>query len=280
MSVAAFAFWKSCIALFIVLPLFLSEKHTSCYRKQLQLIPQQCPTRPGHLPSAHHRPAVRRSECTFLSYYSQLKYCLLAQPHYRLSQGFLEQTYLFYGYYKVDKIHFPNFTYNLPLAYLLVTIAYLFLSLVWIVKRYLKVNWWRCWWFCVSMAASDWTLLPCRSATGFKRNLVQDEDRFQSFCNKVFAGWDFCITNENAAKLKRSSLLYELRVSASSLYHSKSSDSSLLFICLRAGLIKLYLAGLFRQIWRKRGSNRKLPTAPARTSAASTWSASSSTFLS
>uniref|UniRef100_A0A673CAT8 Transmembrane channel-like protein n=1 Tax=Sphaeramia orbicularis TaxID=375764 RepID=A0A673CAT8_9TELE len=98
--------------------------------------------------------------------------------------GFLEQTYLFYGFYKVDKIHFPNFTYNVPLAYLLVTVAYLFLSLIWIVKR---------------------------SATGFKRNLVQDEDRFQSFCNKIFAGWDFCITNENAARLKRSSLLYELK---------------------------------------------------------------------
>ncbi|XP_056891025.1 BOS complex subunit NOMO1 [Takifugu flavidus] len=98
--------------------------------------------------------------------------------------GFLEQTYLFYGYYRADKIVFPNATYNLALAYLLVTVAYLFLSLIWIVKR---------------------------SATGFKRNLVQDADRFQSFCNKIFAGWDFCITNENAAKLKRSSLLYELR---------------------------------------------------------------------
>ncbi|XP_034095087.1 transmembrane channel-like protein 7 [Gymnodraco acuticeps] len=98
--------------------------------------------------------------------------------------GFLEQTYLFYGYYRADKIHFSNSTYNLPLAYLLVTIAYLFFSLIWIVKR---------------------------SAAGFKRNLVQDEDRFQSFCNKIFAGWDFCITNENAVRLKRSSLLYELR---------------------------------------------------------------------
>lgn len=98
--------------------------------------------------------------------------------------GFLERTYLFYGYYRVDKIIFPKFTYNVPLAYLLVTVAYLVLSLIWIVRR---------------------------SATGFKRNLVQDEDRFQSFCNKIFAGWDFCITNENAAKLKRSSLLYELK---------------------------------------------------------------------
>ncbi|XP_026214950.1 transmembrane channel-like protein 7 [Anabas testudineus] len=99
-------------------------------------------------------------------------------------QGFLEDTYLFYGYYKVDKIHFSYITYNLPLAYLLATVAYLFFSLIWIVKR---------------------------SATGFKRNLVQDEDRFQSFCNKIFAGWDFCITDKNAARLKRSSLLYELR---------------------------------------------------------------------
>ncbi|KAM8841968.1 transmembrane channel-like protein 7 [Synchiropus picturatus] len=98
--------------------------------------------------------------------------------------GFLEQTYLFYGYYRAHKVHFPNMSYNLPLAYLLVTIAYLFLSLFWIVKR---------------------------SASGFKRNLIQDEDRFQSFCNKIFAGWDFCITNPNAARLKRSSLLYELR---------------------------------------------------------------------
>uniref|UniRef100_A0A146S3B0 Transmembrane channel-like protein n=1 Tax=Fundulus heteroclitus TaxID=8078 RepID=A0A146S3B0_FUNHE len=101
-------------------------------------------------------------------------------------EGFLEQTLLFYGYYKVDKIHFPkvNSTYNLALAYLLATVAYLLLSLFWIVKR---------------------------SATGFKRHLVQDEDRFQSFCNKIFAGWDCCISNENAAKLKRSSLLYELK---------------------------------------------------------------------
>ncbi|KAG7491884.1 hypothetical protein MATL_G00008720 [Megalops atlanticus] len=98
--------------------------------------------------------------------------------------GFLEETYLFYGYYKVEAIRFPRFTYSIPLAYVLVTVAYLLLSLIWIVKR---------------------------SAAGFKRNLVQDEDRFQSFCNKIFAGWDFCITNENAARLKRSSLLYELK---------------------------------------------------------------------
>ncbi|KAI5089693.1 transmembrane channel-like protein 4, partial [Silurus meridionalis] len=98
--------------------------------------------------------------------------------------GFLEHTYLFYGYYNVESVNFSHFSYNLPLAYVLCTITYLLLSLIWIVKR---------------------------SAAGFKRKLIQDEDRFQSFCNKIFAGWDFCITNENAARLKHSSLLYELK---------------------------------------------------------------------
>lgn len=53
-----------------------------------------------------------------------------------LFQGFLEDTYLFYGHYTIDGVKFQNFIYDLPLAYLLSTVAYLALSLVWIVKRY------------------------------------------------------------------------------------------------------------------------------------------------
>lgn len=98
--------------------------------------------------------------------------------------GFLEDTYLFYGHYTIDGVKFQNFTYDLPLAYLLSTIAYLALSLVWIVKR---------------------------SVEGFKINLIRSEEHFQSYCNKIFAGWDFCITNRSMADLKHSSLRYELR---------------------------------------------------------------------
>lgn len=49
---------------------------------------------------------------------------------------------------------------------------------------------------------------------GFKINLIQSEEHFQSYCNKIFAGWDFCITNRSMADLKHSSLRYELQVSA------------------------------------------------------------------
>ncbi|XP_030339158.1 transmembrane channel-like protein 7 [Strigops habroptila] len=98
--------------------------------------------------------------------------------------GFLEVTRLFYGYYTIDAAWFSILRYNLPLAYLLATFAYLALSFLWIIKR---------------------------SVEGFKQNLVHDEDQFQSYCNKVFAGWDFCITDPNAARLKHRSLLYELQ---------------------------------------------------------------------
>ncbi|NWU55352.1 TMC7 protein, partial [Dromas ardeola] len=98
--------------------------------------------------------------------------------------GFLEVTVLFYGYYTIDAAWISILKYNLPLAYLLATFAYLALSLIWIIKR---------------------------SVGGFKQNLVHNEDQFQSYCNKVFAGWDFCITDPNAARLKHRSLQYELQ---------------------------------------------------------------------
>ncbi|NXY16394.1 TMC7 protein, partial [Atrichornis clamosus] len=98
--------------------------------------------------------------------------------------GFLEMTSLFYGYYTADAVWISIMRYNLPLAYLLATFAYLALSLVWIIKR---------------------------SVEGFKQNLVHDADQFQSYCNKVFAGWDFCITDPNAARMKHRSLLCELQ---------------------------------------------------------------------
>lgn len=63
------------------------------------------------------------------------------------------------------------------------------------------------------MSFHEWIAFFFRSLEGFKQNLVHGEDQFQSYCNKVFAGWDFCITDPNAARLKHRSLQYELQVS-------------------------------------------------------------------
>ena len=41
---------------------------------------------------------------------------------------------------------------------------------------------------------------------------MSDEDRFYAYCNTVFCGWDFCISDETAADLKHKSLKNELQV--------------------------------------------------------------------
>lgn len=71
-------------------------------------------------------------------------------------------------------------------------------------------------WACISLLFlyKAYLCFGVRSVEGFKINLIRSEEHFQSYCNKIFAGWDFCITNRSMADLKHSSLRYELRVSA------------------------------------------------------------------
>ncbi|XP_072043479.1 transmembrane channel-like protein 7 [Amphiura filiformis] len=73
--------------------------------------------------------------------------------------------------------------YDLPLAYLLTTIVYFVLSLI------LMVNY---------------------TAKGFKENLTNREDHHYKHCNKVFASWDFSLTDSNNSYLKHKSIHYEL----------------------------------------------------------------------
>uniref|UniRef100_A0A452HUW8 Transmembrane channel-like protein n=1 Tax=Gopherus agassizii TaxID=38772 RepID=A0A452HUW8_9SAUR len=145
--------------------------------------------------------------------------------------GFLEMTSLFYGYYRIDMVHFSAIKYNLPLAYLLTTLVYLSLSLIWIVKR---------------------------SVEGFKQSFVREEDPFQSYCNKIFAGWDFCITDPNASRLKHSSLKYELKTDLEEerLRQKKArrtTEEKLRIYCLRIFLnifVLALLSGCFYSIYR------------------------------
>lgn len=113
-----------------------SQISTFPCRKQMQPVSQQRSSWFGHLPRAHCRSVVWWGKSAFYPISrTENKYRFLAHRSVRTLQGFLEQTYLFYGYYRADKISFSHTTYNLALAYLLVTVAYLFLSLIWIVKR-------------------------------------------------------------------------------------------------------------------------------------------------
>ncbi|KAI8492670.1 ion transport [Branchiostoma belcheri] len=104
-------------------------------------------------------------------------------------KGIMEQTHLFYGYYentiqRIQETDDFTFTYNLPLAYLLTSLSYFLISLVLMVRN---------------------------SAQGLQESLVSSEDKFYTYCNKVFAGWDFCINDGRAADLKHGQIRYELK---------------------------------------------------------------------
>ncbi|XP_053546706.1 transmembrane channel-like protein 4 isoform X2 [Bombina bombina] len=102
-----------------------------------------------------------------------------------MGTGFMELTYLFYGFYKNTSVSLAAFSYNIPLAYLLTTLFYFLLSLLWTVIRSVK---------------------------GFKRSLVTEDTTLSSYTNKVFAGWDFCMKDQRIIKMKHNSIRYELKV--------------------------------------------------------------------
>lgn len=168
--------------------------------------------------------------------------------------GWVEYTFMFYGYYTnriyrslvsekdlVDNFYIRNSSeatsdlfintshlerveeemdmdifYNLPLAYILITIVYVMLSLILMVKS---------------------------AARGFKERLVEGEGQFYHYCNIVFGGWDFCIQNEKSAIIKHKALYNELKGSLQTEKleeerQNRTRDEKTRLFCLR-GTINL-----------------------------------------
>lgn len=100
--------------------------------------------------------------------------------------GPLELSYLFYGYYPRHILVLevaPEWKYNLPLAYLLVVVVTLILSLVLMVRA---------------------------AARGLRESLRSSEGQFYQYCNLIFGGWDYCIENNKAASIKKKAIYNEL----------------------------------------------------------------------
>ncbi|OCT64108.1 hypothetical protein XELAEV_18045210mg [Xenopus laevis] len=97
-----------------------------------------------------------------------------------------------------------------------------------------------------------------RAVDGFKQSLVHDEDKFQSYCNKIFAGWDFCITDQYSATLKHSSLQHELktdlaeeRIRQRKQKRTRGDTCRIYFLRLLLNVIVIgVLAGSFYAIYR------------------------------
>ncbi|XP_041072868.1 transmembrane channel-like protein 7 isoform X2 [Carcharodon carcharias] len=95
--------------------------------------------------------------------------------------GFVEASYMFYGYYKFD-VH-QNVIYNLPLAYLLTMVLYFLLCLCWIIRRIVS---------------------------GFKQECMHETGYRHSA--KIFTLWDFCIKATIMATLKQQSIVNDLKI--------------------------------------------------------------------
>ncbi|XP_041038540.1 transmembrane channel-like protein 7, partial [Carcharodon carcharias] len=99
--------------------------------------------------------------------------------------GLLEHSYLFYGFYPPENVEVSGYIYNTSLAYLLTAISYYLMAFCWIVHR---------------------------SVMGFKHSQLHGDGTLSIYSNKVFTGWDFCITQESAVRLKQNSIRYELQM--------------------------------------------------------------------
>jgi len=97
-------------------------------------------------------------------------------------EGYINTTLMFYSNYHgsiFTSASDKNISYNMELAYILVGGAFFIISLLMMVKNL---------------------------AQGFTESIVETGGFFYSYCNKVFAGWDYCITDTKAAFLKSKSV--------------------------------------------------------------------------
>lgn len=131
-------------------------------------------------------------ECCSASYFNTTSDTNIVQDLFQ-GTGEMEKTLFFYGHYPnviFDYIIQDNLLYyNMPLAYVAVTVVCFLLTL-----------------FAIVRAASE----------GFKERLVEGEGQFYMYCNMIFGSWDFCIENQKSAAKKHEAIFKEIKSSLES----------------------------------------------------------------
>ncbi|XP_067672154.1 transmembrane channel-like protein 7 isoform X1 [Haliotis asinina] len=102
--------------------------------------------------------------------------------------GYMEKTYLFYGFYSGTQFLTgsgvtSSYEYNVPLAYFLVAVLCLLVSLF---------------------------LMAKYTASGFRDAIMDERENGNSYSNKVFATWDYSLSDGKTARIKHNSILYDI----------------------------------------------------------------------
>ena len=100
-------------------------------------------------------------------------------------QGWISNTIMFYSSYPSDVIiSQEGVRYLLPLAYLLTGGAYLLFCLLAMIRS---------------------------TSSGFREGYIDSEGVFNSFCNRIFSAWDYCICDRSAALHKTQIIAQDIR---------------------------------------------------------------------
>ncbi|CAL8247299.1 unnamed protein product [Lota lota] len=151
--------------------------------------------------------------------------------------GFMEYTYLFYGYYNNTMVAGSDFSYNIPLAYLFTAVFYFAFCLI-----------------CIT--AHMGTAVRVAVATGGGAT--------GSYSRIVFTGWDYGCLGDRSTKLKQKNLHYQLQVDLEEdrikneaasltlgqkifLYSSRIVLSLVAFGLIIAAFFAIYQATIFSQ---------------------------------
>ncbi|XP_040900484.1 transmembrane channel-like protein 7 [Toxotes jaculatrix] len=99
--------------------------------------------------------------------------------------GFMEYSYLFYGYYNNTMVVDSNFSYNIPLAYLFTAVFYFAFCLICIIAR---------------MGTAARVAVATGGSTVGNYSMI------------VFTGWDYGCLGDRATRLKQKNIHYRLQV--------------------------------------------------------------------
>ncbi|KAM6909650.1 transmembrane channel-like protein 7 [Xenentodon cancila] len=99
--------------------------------------------------------------------------------------GFMEYSFMFYGFYNNTIVEDKNFSYNIPLAYLFTAVFYFAFCLICIIAR---------------MGSAARVAVATGGSTVVNYSLI------------VFAGWDYGCLGDQATRLKQKNIHYRLQV--------------------------------------------------------------------
>ncbi|XP_043570812.1 transmembrane channel-like protein 7 isoform X2 [Chiloscyllium plagiosum] len=159
--------------------------------------------------------------------------------------GFMELSYMFYGYYKSDV--YQDVNYKLPLAYLLTMFLYFLLCFSWIIGRIVN---------------------------GFKQECMHEKNYSTRHSTKIFTLWDFCIKETIMATLKKQSIVNDLKIDLQEqtcrrrkaerstedrlfLYFIRFVLNLFIMILLTGAFYCIYQATTTSQQFQRRGSENK-----------------------